>query len=81
MTEASPVPDWSTAPEGWNWAAQDADGRWFWYRVHPVPGIGGGVWRAHSTAQAYAGQGAPNAAWFDTLIERPDGDSAPPHAA
>ncbi|HUH41117.1 MAG TPA: hypothetical protein VL024_09635 [Castellaniella sp.] len=64
-------PDWSDAPEGWDWAAQDADGRWFWYRVQPVPGIGGGVWRAHSTAQVFACDGSPNPDWFDSLRQRP----------
>jgi len=80
MHATPPVPDWSAAPEGWNWAAQDADGRWFWYRVRPVPGIGGGVWRAHSTAQAFACQGEPNDDWFDTLIERP-APAGPPQDA
>ena len=23
------APDWSLAPEGWDWSAQDADGRWY----------------------------------------------------
>ncbi|SHI22489.1 hypothetical protein SAMN04488135_11424 [Pollutimonas bauzanensis] len=71
MTGGSDSPDWSGAPEGWNWAAQDEDGRWFWYGVKPVPGIGGGVWRAPSRAQAYAGQGAPNPEWYESLRERP----------
>lgn len=63
--------NWAHAPQGWNWAAQDEDGRWFWYGVKPVPGIGGGVWRAPSRAQAFAQQGAPNALWYETLLERP----------
>src|SRR3546814_2958121 len=33
--------DWTQAPSNWNWAAQDEDGRWFWYCVKPVLGIGG----------------------------------------
>lgn len=63
--------DWSTAPDGWNWAAQDEDGRWFWYGVKPLPGIGGGVWRAPSRAQCLAFQGAPNPQWYDSLQVRP----------
>lgn len=64
-------PDWATAPEGWNWAAQDEDGKWYWYRTKPQPGFGGGVWRAHSTAQRLACAGRPNAGWLDTLHCRP----------
>ncbi|MGB6241071.1 MAG: hypothetical protein WBF69_01165 [Castellaniella sp.] len=64
-------PDWSTAPPDWNWAAQDEDGRWFWYRTEPVPGIGGGVWRANSRNQQYAGQGHPNPDWLESLQQRP----------
>ncbi|WP_322998881.1 hypothetical protein [Castellaniella sp.] len=65
------TPDWASAPSGWNWAAQDADGRWFWYRIEPVPGIGGGVWRSNSRNQQYAGLGAPNPDWLDSLQQRP----------
>ncbi|MGB6104489.1 MAG: hypothetical protein WBF88_11670 [Pusillimonas sp.] len=75
MTDTSNIsqapPDWSLAPPAWNWAAQDEDGRWFWYGVRPTPGIGGGVWRAPSRAQVFAGQGRPNPQWHDTLRERP----------
>ena len=35
-------PDWSQAPEGWDWLAQDEDGRWYWYRTEPIVGVGGG---------------------------------------
>ena len=48
--------DWSQAPAGWDWAAQDEDGRWFWYGVQPQPSIGGGVWRAPSRAMSPAGR-------------------------
>lgn len=64
-------PDWSGAPEGWDWAAQDADGRWYWYRTEPVPGIGGGVWRSNSRNQQHAGAGTPNPDWLDSLRHRP----------
>ena len=64
------VPDWSRAPEGWDWLAQDEDGRWFWYRNELTPGFGGGVWRANSRNQQYAGQGQPNALWMDSLRRR-----------
>ncbi|MCC2596601.1 hypothetical protein LKR43_09630 [Pusillimonas sp. MFBS29] len=70
----SSLPDWSQAPSGWNWAAQDEDGRWFWYGVQPSPGIGGGVWRAPSRAQVFAWQGEPNPQWYDSLQQRPSTD-------
>lgn len=68
---APAIPPWSEAPEGWNWLAQDEDGRWFWYAVRPQPGIGGGIWRAPRLAQQFALQGAPNPAWYETCRERP----------
>ena len=71
MTAQLPDIDWSDAPPGWNWLAQDEDGRWFWYQVKPVPGIGGGVWRSNSRTQRFAFQGAPNPLWLDSLQERP----------
>ena len=67
------VLDWAQAPPGWNWAAQDGDGRWFWYRSPPQPGFAGRVWRAHSRSQQLAGQGAPNLDWHLTLEQRPVG--------
>jgi len=67
--------DWSLAPAGWDWAAQDEDGRWFWYRVRPSPSIGGGVWRAPSRAQTLAYAGRPNPAWDATLRYRHGADS------
>ena len=63
-------PDWSQAPEGWDWLAQDEDGRWFWYRTEPLVGVGGGVWRSNSRNQQYAGQGLPNPAWDASLRHR-----------
>ncbi|RTZ44604.1 hypothetical protein EKL30_08555 [Candidimonas sp. SYP-B2681] len=71
MTPDFDTPSWSLAPEGWNWLAQDEDGRWFWYGVKPVLGIGGGVWRAPSRAQCLAGHGPPNPDWHASLQERP----------
>lgn len=70
------MPDWSRAPEGWNWAAQDADGRWFWYRTEPTLGIGGGIWRSNSRNQQLAGQAAPNPDWLETLQTRPPTDES-----
>jgi hypothetical protein len=63
--------DWSLAPEGFNWVAQDADGKWFWYCNPPLCGMDGGVWRSNSRHQRYAGTGlsAPN--WWQTLASRP----------
>lgn len=65
-------PDWAQAPAGWDWAAQDEDGRWFWYGVKPLASLGGGVWRAPSRAQQLAGVGLANADWVSTLRKRPD---------
>lgn len=66
------APDWRTAPDGWDWSAQDADGRWYWYRTEPVPGIGGGVWRSNSRNQQFAAAAAAeNPNWLDTLRHRP----------
>ncbi|MBV2180943.1 hypothetical protein [Castellaniella sp. MT123] len=73
---AQDAPDWSTAPEGWDWAAQDADGQWYWYRTEPLPGIGGGVWRSNSRNQQYAGTGAPNPDWLDSIRHRPAQDGS-----
>src|SRR3546814_9739627 len=77
MNSHDQIPDWSGAPEGWNWQAQDEDGRWFWYRVRPEPSIGGGVWRAPSRAQQLARQEEPNPDWVDTLLWRPCWKKAP----
>lgn len=70
MSVDSDEPDWSLAPPGWNWTAQDEDGRWFWYRMEPKPGIGGGIWRANSRAQVFARQGEPNREWYETMRHR-----------
>lgn len=63
--------NWEQAPLGWNWAAQDADGKWYWYSTRPIIGVGGGVWRANSRAQCFAFQGSPNPQWYDSLCVRP----------
>lgn len=68
---SSSIPDWSDAPEGWNWLAQDADGRWFWYAVEPRLGMAGGVWRSPRRAQQFASQGAPNPLWHESCLQRP----------
>lgn|GEM_PF-702650 len=65
------IPDWSEAPPDWNWCAQDADGKWYWYAVEPQPGIAGGIWRSPRRAQQFAGQGLPNAHWLETCRHRP----------
>lgn len=67
----SSVPQWSEAPEGWNWLAQDADGRWFWYAQQPQLGAAGGVWRSPRRAQQFAAQGDPDPRWHETCRERP----------
>ncbi|MCQ9615794.1 hypothetical protein L1889_02900 [Paenalcaligenes niemegkensis] len=63
--------DWDRAPENWNWAAQDADGKWYWYCTVPVIGVGGGVWRSNSRNQLFAQQGSPNPLWHESLCQRP----------
>ncbi|MBB5216577.1 hypothetical protein [Parapusillimonas granuli] len=70
-------PNWSDAPEGWNWLAQDEDGRWFWYAVRPQLGVAGGVWRSPRRAQQFAAQGAPNPRWHESCLERPPGGRPP----
>ncbi|MFW8564881.1 hypothetical protein [Orrella sp. 11846] len=65
-------PNWNNAPEDWDWLAQDADGRWFWYAVEPIPGVGGGVWRSPRLKQEFALQGEPNEQWLETRQKRPD---------
>lgn len=71
------VPSWSAAPEGWNWLAQDEDGRWFWYAVEPQLGMAGGIWRSPRRAQAFAGNGLPNPRWYETCRQRPTEAHAP----
>ncbi|HMN20245.1 MAG TPA: hypothetical protein PKA16_02515 [Ottowia sp.] len=65
------VLDWSEAQAGWNWAAQDGDGKWYWYRTRPILGLAGQIWRANSRNQRFAGQGAPNPDWDLSLQHRP----------
>lgn len=81
MTEspATPwTPDWSQAPEGWDWLAQDADGKWYWYRTEPQLGWAGGVWRSNSRNQQYAGQGVPDGeGWADSMQTRPSYNPPP----
>lgn len=68
----SMAPSWSDAPAGWNWLAQDEDGRWYWYGVEPQLSTAGGVWRAPRRAQALAAQAEPNPLWYTTCRHRPD---------
>ena len=67
----STTPSWADAPEGWDWRAQDADGRWFWYAVEPQLGLAGGVWRSPRRAQLFAAQGQPSPVWYETSERRP----------
>ncbi|MFA7668285.1 MAG: AAA family ATPase [Burkholderiaceae bacterium] len=78
----SDTPPWEDAPDGWNWVAQDEDGRWFWYAVQPQAGMEGGVWRSPRRAQQFAAQGEPNPEWHASCRQRPcavhaDGDGPP----
>ncbi|HUH87373.1 MAG TPA: hypothetical protein VL003_04895 [Pusillimonas sp.] len=63
-------PDWADAPDEWNWLAQDEDGKWYWYAVSPQLGVAGGVWRSPRRAQKFAGQGEPNAKWYESCRQR-----------
>ncbi|HLS50628.1 MAG TPA: hypothetical protein VK032_01360 [Burkholderiaceae bacterium] len=65
------IPSWSQAPDGWNWLAQDEDGRWFWYAVKPRLGFAGGVWRSPRLKQQFAAQGQANPNWHTTCQQRP----------
>lgn len=58
-------------PLGWDWLAQDEDGKWYWYSQRPEPSYGGGVWRAHSSKQRYASAGTANPDWLLSLQTRP----------
>ncbi|PWW47750.1 hypothetical protein DFR36_102124 [Melaminivora alkalimesophila] len=73
--EGGDAPDWADAPQGWDWLAQDADGKWYWYRTEPQLFWAGGLWRSNSRNQQYAGQGAPSEGWADSLRVRPGGGS------
>lgn len=66
------APDWNKAPEGFNWLAQDADGKWYWYKTEPVLGVGGGIWRSNSRNQQFAAEGQANLDWFESMQTRPD---------
>lgn len=72
MIDQSPdtPPCWTQAPAGWNWLAQDADGRWFWYAVQPQLGLAGGVWRSPRRAQAFAATGRPDPLWYESCRQR-----------
>ncbi|TEA78887.1 hypothetical protein [Allopusillimonas ginsengisoli] len=65
------APNWADAPDGWDWLAQDDDGKWFWYAVEPQPGIAGGIWRSPRRKQQFALQGQPNPRWYETCQQRP----------
>lgn len=65
------MPRWAEAPAGWNWLAQDADGRWYWYAVEPQLGMAGGIWRSPRRAQQFAAQGQPNPLWYESCTTRP----------
>lgn len=64
-------PEWSDAPAGWNWLAQDADGKWYWYKTEPILGVDGGIWRSNSRNQQFACQGKPNPDWLESMQIRP----------
>lgn len=73
--DSASAPCWSQAPAGWNWLAQDADGRWFWYAVEPQLGLAGGVWRSPRRAQEFAAQGTANPLWYESCQQRPNPDN------
>lgn len=62
-------PDWKDAPKYCAWLAQDADGKWWWYRR--CPAIGDHTWQSHHE-MIYAGKNCkPNPDWTETLERRP----------
>ena len=63
--------DWTTAPAGFDWLAQDADGKWFWYSVEPQCNPSGGVWRSNSRQQQYAGSSPDAENWENSLQTHP----------
>jgi hypothetical protein len=58
------------APQGWNWAAQERSGSWYWFRVQPIPNAAKGEWIAPRNDVLYAGQSEPNRSWANTLRTR-----------
>lgn len=66
------IPNWDYAPDGWDWLAQDKDGKWYWYGKEPIAGVEGGIWRSNSRVQQYAGQSEPKDDWLNTLFKRPN---------
>ena len=67
-------PSWDKAPEWANWLAQDANGRWFWFKLEPLINEEFEEWLSPSDNEL-AEYGAPCENWRATLIQRPAKES------
>ena len=61
--------DWPYAPKWAIAAAQDEDGRWYYYGKVPRPGFTG--WLFRGKRSRFIKLTEPNADWRETLILRP----------
>ena len=72
--------NWDNAPKWAYWAAQDADGEWWWYEGKPYIGEKDELW-LYDYAPSYDAdlmcQTEPNPNWRDTLTEKPDNSKLP----
>jgi hypothetical protein len=59
-------PDWKDAPDWANWAAQDYDGRWFWFENKPIAGFN--VFMAEGRMEPVK---KVNTKWKQTTQQRP----------
>jgi hypothetical protein len=67
MTQQSFI-DWAAAPEWANYAAQDADGEWYWYEKEPFRT--GNLWGYQDNTR-YCPVVPRNKNWQTTLQKRP----------
>jgi hypothetical protein len=68
MTQQSPI-DWSNAPAWAQYAAQDADGWWYWYEKEPYKD--GKAW-GYAPATRCTPVIARPTNWAGTLQKRPE---------
>ena len=64
-------PDWKRSPDWARWAAQGADGRWFWYEKKPSRRLR--TFANSGQGQAREAYKLEMASWEDSLEARPDG--------
>lgn len=73
----SDIPSWDDAPDGFEWLAQDAGGKWYWYTKKPVIEESKSEWwhqhHGDSFQHQLAGSGKyqENPEWKNTLQSRP----------